>query len=132
MTAKNGNKPWHVDTLELLASALDDNEKRIERLIKEISDLERAGLANASEWWKDQKYLYLVYPTQDGQRLRQYIGSDPEEIAKARAKVERYKRWVELHDVLKHARRNQQSAKSNLDHALWILKSGQRNLWGEK
>lgn len=71
--------------------------KARELLVTEIRHLEEDGLANATPWYRDQKYLYLIYPTQaNGERIREYIGADEEKKSAALRKIERYRLWTEL------------------------------------
>jgi hypothetical protein len=58
----------------------------------EIQELEDAGIAGANPHYREDKYLYLIYPTQpDGSRKREYIGNKPEAVQEALARVERFK-----------------------------------------
>lgn len=60
------------------------------------AELERQGITNASPYWRSEKYLYLIHPMSDGQRKREYIGSDPGRIQSALDSIERYKSWSDL------------------------------------
>ena len=121
-----------VDTLDLLKQALNETDDKISQLTREIDQLREAGMVNASEWWKDDKYLYLVFPTDDnGKRVRQYVGSDESNVAIAQAKIKRYHQWVTLRQQRETLREKKRHAVANLDLALHYLKSTQRRLWGE-
>lgn len=64
---------------------------------RQMTALEDAGLIYANEYWRDGKYLYLIYPTEtDGKRKREYIGCDPERIQAARDGIKRAKDYDRL------------------------------------
>lgn len=62
----------------------------------EMEVLKKAGLTYASEHWRSGKYLYLIYPSRDGQRERKYIGADPAKIADAQASIRRANEYDRL------------------------------------
>jgi hypothetical protein len=71
-----------------------NERKTIER---DMLKLKSRGLIYANQHWRDDRYLYLLYPTKSGERRRrEYIGADPERINEARQGVERAK----LYDFL--------------------------------
>ena len=55
-----------------------------------IEQLTSLGTIRATPYYRDNKYLYLIYPTDHGSRQREYIGSDPAMIAEALAKLDRW------------------------------------------
>lgn len=64
---------------------------------QQIASLSKAGLIYASEYWRDGKYLYLIYPTEtSGKRKREYIGCDPARIQAARDGIQRGKEYDRL------------------------------------
>lgn len=76
---------------------------RLDTLCAEIDNLDAAaqalkdqGTTNASPYYRQRKYLYLISPTFQGQRERQYIGSDPFKVQAALASIERHKRREEI------------------------------------
>lgn len=61
-----------------------------------MADLKKQGLIYAGTWWKDGKYLYLVYPSDGfGSRKRQYIGAEQEKIDEANAGIGRGQKFNE-------------------------------------
>ncbi len=66
-------------------------EEEYKELIAKIDNLKEQGMINASPWWKQGKYLYLVHPMTNGHRKREYIGCDSFIIKEALAKIERWK-----------------------------------------
>ena len=66
-------------------------------LAGQMQTLKDQGLIYATEHMKDGKYLTLLYPIRQGEpRRREYIGNDPERMAKARAAVQRAKDYDAL------------------------------------
>ena len=125
-------KTGQIDQVELLASALNEVNNKISAIEAEIEELEKSGISNASPWWKQGKYLYLVYKTDDdGNRQRQYIGSEPAAVEEALARIERFSKWIDLRTKLNEIRSRERSARQSIDHALWNLNAIQRNFWGE-
>jgi hypothetical protein len=66
---------------------------------RRIEDLTHLGAIKATPYYRDDKYLYLIYPSDHGSRQREYIGSDPDQIAEALAKLDR---WGELQQAKAH------------------------------
>lgn len=64
---------------------------RDEHLTTTIARLTAAGCIDATEYWKDGKYLYLLSPMKNGKRKKRYIGNHTLRIEEARQKVTNYK-----------------------------------------
>lgn len=64
-----------------------------------IEQLVNLGAIRATPYYRDNKYLYLIYPSDHGSRQREYVGSDPDQIAEALAKLDR---WEELQQAKSH------------------------------
>jgi len=92
-----------MDTLEAIRRELSKwrtkatawDERRRD-LLAEIAALEEAGITDAHLYWrkepgKQKRFLYLVHPQKNGQRRREYVGSDPGRVAEAKRMVDRYK-----------------------------------------
>ena len=71
---------------------LDNLAAEIRYSRKEIAALEQQGATQATEHWREGKYLYLLHPTRDGKRKREYIGRDPAKVQAAQDRVDRYKK----------------------------------------
>jgi len=78
------------------ASRIDQLCQDLATLDQEIMALELEGTSNASPHWRDGKYLYLIYPTEDGQRRRDYIGNKGNNVENALQRVNRHKRCQQL------------------------------------
>jgi len=64
-----------------------------------IAQLTQKGCLDASEHWRDGKYLYLIFPMKNGVRRRDYIGSHPLRIEEAREKIENFKIRQEIIEI---------------------------------
>lgn len=79
-----------------LPGQIDKLDAELRDVLKRMTALQKAGLIYASEHWREDKYLYLIYPMQDGARRREYIGADADRTAAARAGIERGKEFDTL------------------------------------
>ncbi|MGL1932712.1 MAG: hypothetical protein OCC45_13285 [Desulfotalea sp.] len=75
-------------------------EKSSKNLRTEIAKLTQSGCINAREYWKDDKYLYLLYPMKNGKRKKVYYGNHAPKIKVARQKISNYKKRSELVETL--------------------------------
>jgi hypothetical protein len=96
--------------------------KQQQQILDEIRDLETSGITDASMYWRDGKFLYLNHPSQNGERVREYVGSDPDKIKEAKAQVERYQRWVKLQSELRHITNGLVAAEHGLEDVSERLK----------
>lgn len=62
-----------LDGLEKRHTELDDERKRLEKL----------PMSDASPYWHEEKYLYLIHRTVDGFRARKYVGCKPDKVKAA-------------------------------------------------
>lgn len=82
---------------KLMQSLLSDRIQLVRHNQLEIQRLAKAGRIYATPHYRAGNYLYLIYPMQDGKRIRKYVGNDPACVAEALAKVQNAKN----HDALK-------------------------------
>lgn len=87
-----------VAMLDKLETAIRSLYSRQAELQNQIDDLNRLGWVDAKSHWRDEKYLYLIHPMKDGERVREYIGADPQKIAEA---LDRIARKAEIEEVEK-------------------------------
>lgn len=83
---------------EIQKTLLVDVEAHAE-ITARLKALEESGeeRINASPYWLDGRYLYLVIPqTAERPRYRRYIGNKPERVQKAERAVALHKRQVRL------------------------------------
>lgn len=101
-------------------------DRRIQ-LIREIAALEDAGIVEASPYYRDEQYLYLIHPTQpDGSREREYIGNKPEKVQAALSRVERFKEHERKVRDLHEVEATIKFVINRLEGILNILRSGDR------
>jgi len=67
-----------------------------EQLAVKLMELEQQGIVEATPYFAQGKYLYLISPMRQGKRKRVYIGSDREACAKAEADIERGKEHLSI------------------------------------
>ena len=82
-----------VKQLNTLAAALPGVITKLDAELataqKRMAQLKRAGLVYATEHWREGRYLYLVHPQHDGERKREYVGTDPKKIKAAQDAIAR-------------------------------------------
>ena len=93
---------------------------------KEMETLKDAGLIYANLHWRSGKYLYLIYPSHDGQRERKYIGADPAKIEAAKASIRRANEYGQLATEAAQIERTLQQGSERLRDAVAYL-SGRRS-----
>lgn len=101
--------------LEQVALTMRKIQIAIEGVDYQISQIEELGYVKATEWWKGGKYLYLVHPQRNGQRVREYIGADPEAVEAARQRVKRFGLRGQLLTKKRQLERIQSSMEASLD-----------------
>ena len=89
------------DKMKIIANHHNRLNERKNSLITRIAQLTAYGCINAKEYWKDGRYLYLLYPMKDGVRKKKYIGNHPLRIEEARKKLENYQTRSELNMTLR-------------------------------
>ncbi len=85
-----------ADLAEGIKQVVEALQEKINDLTAKLVEIEYQGVINATPYYKDGKYLQLIHPMTNGERVREYVGADPEKVQEALAAVERYKAWVEL------------------------------------
>jgi hypothetical protein len=87
--------------LQQIGDALDNLQRRRRAVEAELAKLEKAGIINAKPYWRPdgagkRTLLYLIHPSDHGQRQREYIGKDSKKQKAALAAIERYRQHREL------------------------------------
>lgn len=93
---RNGEE---VDVAFLLGRALQQIQDLVnyrDRLCKEVFLLEQLPRINARPYWRQGKYLYLIYPQVNGERQRHYVGSNQEDIDRCLRAIANHERQVKL------------------------------------
>lgn len=80
---------------------IDAQEEKYKALDSERKHLEALPQNEASPYWHEGKYLYLIHPARDGYRARKYIGKDPVKVADALASIERFKKHKAIVEEMK-------------------------------
>ncbi len=111
------------DLARQLPSLLQRQEDELKEVQEHMHALKAAGLTYAVEHWRDKKYFYLIYPQVDGQRKRQYVGTDPERIAEARAGIQRGKDYDLLKEKVAAIESRIMTAKRRINSAQFELRS---------
>jgi len=90
-----------IGKLRQIEQQIREKAERIAELEKKIRAIEALGTVNASLHYKAGRYLYLIHPTHEsGDRVRQYVGTQPEKIKEAQESVNRYHEAQELKRAL--------------------------------
>lgn len=90
-----------IGKLRQIEQQIRKKTERIAELEGKIRALEALGTVNASLHYKTGRYLYLIHPTHEsGDRVRQYVGAQPEKIREAQKAVNRYHEAQELRQQL--------------------------------
>ena len=125
------------ELLEKIADAFADLGARTAELLYQAAQLEQAGMAHASENWidKDETILRLIHQKdsphrQTGGKRFEYIGKDPDNIAQARARIERWNEWADIQAELEQIKEKRRDATQNLDMILYNIKAIQKPLPG--
>ncbi len=103
--------PDHIDQLK---------QKKMIRLEEKII-LETTDLIYATPYWHQEKYLYLIHPKKDNQRLREYIGTKKEKVEQALNSVKRGKRYLQVCKEIDEINQQLRTATFKLDSFLWEL-----------
>ena len=90
-----------IGKLRQIEQQIREKAASIEKLEGKIRQLEKLGTVNASLHYKAGRYLYLIHPTDEsGDRVRQYVGAQPEKIREAQESINRYHETQELKRIL--------------------------------
>jgi hypothetical protein len=97
----NAHPPDPYTALDDVAQGLRALEAHLVTIQEQVADLEQAGVTEASPYWRKDKegnprILYLIHPSQNGQRKREYVGVDPAKQADALARVQRWEQRQRL------------------------------------
>jgi PAS domain S-box-containing protein len=103
--------PDHIDQLK---------QKKAIRL-EEKNTLETTTLVYATPYWHQEKYLYLIHPKKNEQRVREYIGTKKEKVEQALNAVKRGKRYTQVCKELDDINQQLRTATFKLDSFLWEL-----------
>ncbi len=105
-----------IAKLRQIEQKIREKAEIITELEGKIRVLEKQGTINASLHYKTGKYLYLIHPTHEsGDRIRQYVGAQPEKIREAQKSVNRYHEAQALQQQLNQEKGKMAQADYQLD-----------------
>lgn len=79
------------DSLHSLFDKCNVLSQNLSVIENSLLELQSEGMSNIHLHYRDEIYLYIVFPTKNGKRKRKYIGIDPKKIKKYEGKAARYK-----------------------------------------
>ena len=125
------------ELLEKIRDAFADLGARTAELLYQAAQLEKAGMAHASENWKDKEQtIFRLVHQQDspyrlaGDKRIEHIGKNHDRIAEARARIKRWNEWSEIQEELQEIKEKHRDAIQNLDMILYNIKAVQKPLPG--
>lgn len=106
------------EKIAALLKELDRYEAEWNGYMSVCRQLEAAGVDWAGTWYKDGKFLYLVYPDKGEGRNRVYVGADKDKQQEALAKLERGEQLDRTKMQIRQLERDIDNIRSNLNNAL--------------
>ena len=120
-----------TEKIRLVLQAYSTLQGELENIDTELMTLEFTDRANATEYWREDKYLYLIHSTdENGERKREYIGADPVKIEQAQYRITAHRLYCDLTKRRQAINYKLSAASYQLDLALYSLNGKQRDLWG--
>jgi len=107
--------------LSVLPKKISTLQARYMALSKQKHALLETGIIDATPYWHQDKYLYLIYPMKGGQRRRDYVGADPRKCAPIIAAVRRAQRHQQIEVRLQHLETQLREAMFLVDRLLWVM-----------
>lgn len=107
--------------LSVLPKKISTLQARYEVLSKQKHALLETGIIDATPYWHQGKYLYLIYPTKDGKRQREYVGADQRKCAPIIAALRRAQRHQQIEASLQHLETQLREAMFLVDRLLWVM-----------
>lgn len=93
-------EPPYRAKLDKLAAILSHMETINHNTRQEMQALEKAGLKYATPHYRAERYLYLIHPQHNGERIREYVGADPAKITAALDAINRAHQFDRLAEGL--------------------------------
>lgn len=109
---------FDLDLFEQALDRLDAIAHQIALLDAQIEQVEAQGMVEATPYYRKEKYLYLIHPQHDGERVREYIGANGEKQQEALRRVANWDRYSELQQ---ERQKIQQCLNSRLSDLRWSL-----------
>ncbi len=107
--------------LSVLPKKISTLQAQYEALSKQKHSLLETGVIDATPYWHQGKYLYLIYPMKDGKRRREYVGANQQKCATVIATIRRAQRYQQIEVRLQHLETQLREAMFLVDRLLWVM-----------
>lgn len=111
-------KPQYRAKLDKLAKILNHMETINHNTRQEMQELQKAGLKYATPHYRAERYLYLIHPQHDGERIREYVGTNPAKITAALDAINRAHQFDRLTEELEREESKIRIIEYQLDTAI--------------
>lgn len=111
-------KPPYLAKLEKLAAILSHMETINHNTRQEMQAMQKAGLKYATPHYRAERYLYLIHPQHNGERIREYVGADPAKISTALDAINRAHQFDRLAENLEREEARINEVEHQLDTAI--------------
>ncbi len=116
-----GDQQLLGDKVERIHDQLERLKVLRTHLLSELDDMRQLPRVDATPFWHQGRYLYLIEPQKNGKRKRQYVGSDPEKVKLALSAMRRQQRFLQVQQELAQIDHQIRNATFKLDSFLWDL-----------
>ncbi|WP_430460914.1 PAS domain S-box protein [Thalassolituus sp. LLYu03] len=116
-----GDQQLLGDKVERIHDQLERLKVLRTHLLGEADDMQDLPRIDATPFWHQGRYLYLIEPQKNGKRKRQYVGSDPDKVKGALAAMRRQQRYQQVQQELTQIEHQIRNATFKLDSFLWDL-----------
>jgi len=90
-------------------------------LLSELDDMQDLPRVDATPFWHQGRYLYLIEPQKNGKRKRTYVGSNPEKVKQALSAMRSQRRFLQVQQELVQIDDQIRGATFKLDSFLWDI-----------
>lgn len=109
------------DKVERIHDQLERLKVLRTHLLRELDDMQELPRVDATPFWHQGRYLYLIEPQKNGKRKRQYIGSDPDKVKQALSAMRCQQRFLQVKQEISQIEYQIRNATFKLDSFLWDL-----------
>ena len=109
---------------ERLLRSIQSLAGKHDEILTRMKRLQDAGIIHATPHWRQDKYLYLIYPMKQGERRREYIGADRYKIKDALEAVKRVDEYEMLSQKLTRLENLLSRSNDELDCVVQTLGQG--------
>lgn len=119
---------WMGRALKSIQAVVSQHEK----LSEELYWLEKCSRINAQPYWREGKYLYLIYPQVNGERQRAYIGCNRADVDRVLKAMENHRKFEALKKQIEEIERSLQSWVKEVEMLEFAARSYEREFVGDK